>query len=218
MPVNDLLHKIAQPSVNLVAIADQVAREPGLLPAVFAGLGADKARTRFGCLKVLRILSTKNPAVLYPEFDRFVALLDSDNSIFKWGASIIIGNLAAVDSEGRTDRILTRYLQPVTGPALITAANAVGGAGKIALAKPHLADRIASALLQVESSTYATPECRNVALGHALTALDLCFERLRDRKKVLALVERQLKNRRPAVRRKAARFLREHGRAVKPDR
>lgn len=207
-----LLRAIAGPSADLQAVAERVARQPGLLPELFAGLHADQAKTRFACLKVLRTLSEKAPAVLYPAFDRFVGLLDSENSIFRWGAIIIIGNLATVDSLDRIDRILDRYLQPIAGPRLIPAANAIGGAGRIALAKPRLADRIARALLGVETSKYETAECRNVALGHAVTALDLCFDHLRDPQAALAFVGRQRRNRRPAVRRKAAAFLETHPR------
>jgi hypothetical protein len=181
-----------------------------LLPEVFDGLKAEKAKIKFSCLKVLRLISERQPRVLYPELDRFVALLDNENQILRWGAIIILGNLAAVDTERRLDRILDRYLQPISGGVMITAANVIGGAGKIARAKPELAERIVRALLQVETAQYQTPECRNVAIGHAVKALNLFAEKLRDPRPVLAFVERQLGNPRNAVRLKAAAFLRKH--------
>jgi hypothetical protein len=218
MPKTSLPKEIARSSVDVESIADRVSNQPALLTEVFAGLNAATAKIRYGCLKVLRLISENNPAVLYPEFDRFVELLDSSNNIFKWGAIIILGNLAAVDAGKKIDRILDRYLEPISGPVMITAANTIGGAAKIALAKPRLADQIVRALLQVEAAYYQTPECRNVALGHAVKALDLIFEQIRDPQPVFAFVERQLRNRRNAVQRKAAAFLKRHKPGVQPSR
>jgi hypothetical protein len=210
MPKISLPKEIAEPSVDVEAVVDRIISQADPLTEVFGGLRSDTPKIRYGCLKVLRLISEKNPAVLYPEFDRLVELLDRPNNIFKWGAIIILGNLATVDSANKIDRMLDRYLEPISGPVMITAANTIGGAGKIALAKPQFADQIARALLQVEAADYHTPECRNVALGHAVKALDLFFAFIRDRQPVLAFVERQLRNPRNAVKRKAAAFLKKH--------
>ena len=210
MPTVSLPSEIARPSANHAAIADRVARQPGSLPEVLAGLQADQPRIKYGCLKVLRLISERNPAVLYPAFEQFVGLLESDATVLRWGAIIIIGNLATVDAKNKIDAILDRYLQPIPGPVMITAANTIQGAGKIARAKPYLADKITRALLQVEAAKYQTAECRNVALGHAALSLDLFFDHIRESEPVIAFVQRQLHNRRNATKRKAAVFLKRH--------
>ena len=202
--------EIAGKSANLEKIADQVARQPDLLPDIFEGLSADKARVKFGCLKLLRLVSEKTPAALYPEIDRLFDLLDSQNNIFKWGAIIVIGNLAAVDSAGKIDRRLDKFLEPISGRGMITAANVVGAAGKIARAKPRLAEKIARALLKVKAAKYQTAECRNVVLGHVIESLDLFVGQNEKRGPIIDFVRRQLRNRRKAVQRKAAKFLKRH--------
>jgi hypothetical protein len=212
MPKKSQQAEIARLPANVEALARRIAKETESLPELFAGLRADKPEIKYGCLKALRRISEKEPAALYPEFDRFVDMLDSENIILKWGAIIIIGNLAAVDSEEKIGRILKRYLAPISGPVMITAANTIGGAGKIALAKPRFADRIVRALLRVEAANYQTPECRNVALGHVVKSLDLFFEHIKDPEPVLAFVQRQLGNSRNAVKKKAAAFLKKRGR------
>ena len=184
---------------------------PSPFPSFLPDCARKRLRSRYGCLKALRLLSEKQPAVLYPEFDRFVALLGSENTILKWGGIIIIGNLAAVDSEHKIGRILDRYLAPISGSVMITAANTIAGAGKIARAKPQFANRIVSALLRVEEANYQTPECRNVALGHVVNSLDLFFEHIVELAPVIAFVQRQLGNTRNAVKKKAAAFLKRHG-------
>ena len=210
MPPFPLQTELVERSVSLEAIADRVAKRAGSLSEVFAGLGSAMPRVKYGCLKVLRIISENTPAVLYPNFDQFVHLLDSENNILKWGGIIIIGNLAAVDSDNKIDGILERYLEPISGPVMITAANTIRGAGKIASAKPRFADKIVRALLQVEAANFQTPECRNVALGHVLQSLDLFFEQIRDPQPVVAFVERQRRNRRNAVQRRATAFLKKY--------
>jgi hypothetical protein len=210
MKTNTLQTEINNQRTTIEKLAERVVSRPELLQEAFDGLGADTARVKYGCLKLLRIISERKPDILYPEIGRLIRLLDSENNIFKWGAIIIVGNLAAVDSERKIDDILNRYLQPISGHVMITAANVIGGAGKIARAKPHLADRIARFVLQVETANYQTDECRNVASGHAIESLDLFFEHLKQPQPVIEFVKRQLNNRRNAVKRKAARFLKKH--------
>jgi hypothetical protein len=208
--MTELQQEISAAKANHEAVAEKVVEQASLLPEILAGLQADKARIKFGSLKVLRILSEKHPAIIYPCFDQFAKLLDNENQILKWGAIIIMGNLAAVDTGHRIDALLDRYLQPVTGPALITAANTIVGAAKVALAKPYLANKVVDALLQVEKAKYQTPECRNVALGHVLKALDLIFEQIHDRQPMVDFAKRQLRNRRHSVRQRARSFLKKH--------
>ena len=182
---------------------------------IFAGLAADRPEVKYGCMKLLRRLGEEQPARLYPHFPRFAALLDSDNTFLQWGAIIIIGDLAAVDAENQIDRLLDRYLEPIAGPVMITAANVIGGAAKIARAKPQLTERIARAILRAETGVYGTPECRNVVLGHAVKGFDLFFGHIREPQPVIAFVRRQLKNPRQPTRSKAAKFLQRH---APPDR
>jgi len=195
--------KAAAPEI----IARRVVRHPDLLPEVFAGLDAESAAAKYGCLKSLRLISETRPDLLYPEIGKLFGLLDSENTIMKWGAIIMLGNLASVDAERKIDAVLDKYLQPISGPVMITAANVIHGAGKIAQAKPQFADQIAQALLRVEKANYQTAECRNVALGHAVESLGLFYPQLRQSQPVVEFVRRQLDNPRNAVKKKAAKFL-----------
>jgi hypothetical protein len=112
-----------------------------------------------------------------------------------------------VDSKRKIDKILARYMQPISGPELITAGNVIGGAAKIALAKPKLTDKIVDEILKVERVRYQTPECRNVALGHAIEALGLLFKQSKRQEKILRLAKKQLRNPRNATRKKAEKFI-----------
>ncbi len=206
-----LLRRVARKGSDKAKLAEQVIAAPTLLPQIFDGLQASEAPVKYGCEKVLMLISEKAPALLYPHMDCFVGLLESGNNFLKWGAIRIIANLAVVDVENKFEKVFDRYFAPIPGPAMITAGNIVASAPKIAAAKPHLAERIVRELLKVEHARYQTAECRNVALGHVILALGQLCESLQDKTAVMALVRRQLENSRNATRIKAGKFLRKYG-------
>ena len=75
-----------------------MSRNVGLL---LTAVASDEARVRFGAAKALRHLSGRAPDLLYPHFDFFASFLRNENSILRWNAILIVGNLAAVDGERR---------------------------------------------------------------------------------------------------------------------
>ena len=81
----------------------------------------------------------------------------------------VLGNLAAVDTVGKFEGILTRYLAPIRGPVMITASNTCKGAAEVGLAKPALTDMgaevEAAAMLQLIKET---PVSRLPALVRSL--------------------------------------------------
>lgn len=180
---------------------------PGSIARLVSGLAAKEARTKYGCSRALRILAEQRPEALYPHFGVFAKLLESENTFLKWDAIRIVACLAAADTERKFETVFRKYFRPITGPVMITAANTIAGAGRIARARPQLSDRIATELLKVEGANYATAECLNVAVGHAIRSFDQFFAQLRRKKRVLDFVRRQLNNSRPATRKKAERFL-----------
>src|ERR1022692_4953086 len=162
----------SQRSLPVAPLVDAVEHNNELIEEVLAGIDAKRAGVKFGASKALRILSERVPEALYPHFDSFAAMLDHENQILKWNAMLTLANLARVDREGKIEAILDRYLDPISGPDMISAANAIRGAVVIGMAKPHLVRRILLRIMRVERAQYATPECRNVAIGHALKALE----------------------------------------------
>ena len=108
-----LLKSIGQRKSDKEQIANRVAENPRLIPEVLGGLRAKRADTKYGCAKVLRIISEKYPHVLYPSIDFFIGLLQSDNTILRWEGIHVLGNLAAVDSENKIDEILDEYLDSI---------------------------------------------------------------------------------------------------------
>jgi len=207
MADSKLLQQISQKNSAKEAIAAKVVQKPELLAEIFEGLNAEQANIKYGCDKILRLISEKAPALLYPQFDFFANNLKSENNFLKWGAIHVIANLAAVDAENKVERIFDGYFAPLSGPVLITAANIINGAAKIALARPDLTARIVHALLPVEKAKYQTAECRNIALGQVIKSADQFFDQIKDKAPMIKLIRKQLKNSRSATRKAAEKFV-----------
>ena len=215
MAKDNILEQLNRKGVDIDAIVERVTRKPQEIAELVEALKVEKRAFKFNYEKVLRGVSEKRPELAYPYFEVFEGLLDSDNSFLKWGAILTIGNLAAVDKEKKFEAVFKKYYAPISGPAMITAANIIGSSAKIALAKPELTQAITSEILKVEKARYErkgkpSPECRNVAIGQAIDSFDKFFEQIDDKKSVIAFVKRQLKNTRKSVVKKAERFIRKH--------
>jgi hypothetical protein len=201
---------------NPRGLARRAIQNSDWLEALIQGLESDTARTKYGCAKALRVVAEARPDVLYPRFDFFVSLLEGDNKILQWEALFVLSRLARVDAGNRLEGVFERYFAAIPGPVMITAANAIRGGAEIAMAKPELADRIAREILKVEKARYQTPECRHVAIGHAIVALGEVLDRLDNLEAVMAFVRKQVRNPRPATRKKAEQFLKRALRCSRP--
>jgi hypothetical protein len=209
---NDLFVALADKTLTKDGLRRRVERDFGLLPVLLEGTGSSKAAVRYGCAKVLMDLSVEHPERLYPYMGQFVELLDSKYRILTWNALAIIANLAKVDEDKKFDVVFDKYFGFLNNEYMVTVANTVGNSGKIALAKPYLIPRITGELLKVEHvavSPHLTEECKRVIAEGAVKAFDLFFDKLeeKEKKKVLAFVERQLGSSRRTLSEKAERFL-----------
>jgi hypothetical protein len=207
--------QLQRKGANIPRIAEQIIKEPECIDQIVEGLKAPRGTARYVCDKVLRLVSEQKPELIYPHFDVFVEMLDHDNSFLKWGAILTLANLAAVDAEGRFEKIFAEYYAPITGSAMVTAANIIGGSARIAKAKPKLTGKITREILKVEKAAYErhslpSPECRNIAIGQAIDSFDQFFDQIDDKDAVVKFVKRQLKNTRKPVVKKAEKFLSKH--------
>ena len=193
-------------------LVNQVIKNPKLIEVLISIIDSEKGSIKFGCEKIVRLVSERKPELIYPYFDFLVKLLDSENNFLKWGAIITISNLSSIDSKNQFEKIFNKYYAPVTGPIMITAANIVGNSWKIAQAKPKLIDRIVDKILKIEKAKYEykgelSSECNNVVCGHAIDSFEKFFEKVNNQKKIMAFVKRQLNSTRPSVKKRAEKFM-----------
>ena len=207
---NELLQKLVDKSLTRTRLLQKIRQDHSLLPAVLEGTSSSKAAIRYGCAKVLMDLSEEDPENLYPYMDFFTDLLDSKYRILTWNALTIIANLAEADKNGKLEAIFTRYFSFINDDYMVTVATVVGNSGKIALAKPHLTEKITDELLKVKNlstTSHLTEECKRVIAEAAIKSFNLFFDRIRKKKRVISFVKNYRDSSRKTLRDTAASFL-----------
>ena len=207
---NEIFQKLVDKSLTKEELLLKVEQNFDLLLIIFNGISSSKAAIRYGCSKVLMDLSEEHPEKLYPYMDFFIDLLDSRYRILTWSAMAIIANLTKIDADKKFDAIFEKYYGFLNDEYMVTVANIVGHSGKIALAKPHLIQKIMNKLLTVENistTPHLTEECKRVIAEKAIESFNMFFHEIKDKEKVISFVKRNLNSPRKTLRKKAEDFL-----------
>jgi hypothetical protein len=189
-----------------LALSDRQAMDQ-----ILAGIVAKDDVYRYNCFQVLYRLSEKHPEVLYPKWDYFVGLLDSDNSYHRSTAGQLLANLTRADTEGRFEAIFDRVFALLDDDKIVPARQFAQHVGRIARAKPDLQARITERLLAV-NETHHTESRKDLLKGDVIAAFDKFFANSPDQERILEFVERQLTCSSPSTRKAAQAFLRQHHR------
>lgn len=208
----DLLQQLLEKAITPDELLLKVKQNGDVLLLILRGVSSSKAAIRYGCAKVLLAVSEDSPAQLYPYMDTFIALLESKYRILTWNALAILANLATVDTDNKFDAIFHRYFRCINDEYMVTVANVVKHAGKVARAKPHLIDAITDELLKVEdlaTTPHLTDECKRVIAQAAIQSFALFFDQVEQKKKkdVIAFVQRHRTSPRKGLRTEAEKFL-----------
>ena len=122
----------------------------------------------------------------------------------------IVANLTKVDVDNKFDDIFDKYCAFIYDEHMVTVANVVGHSGKIALAKPHLIDKISDELLKVEkipTTPHLTEECKRVIAQAAIRSFAMFFDEIEQKDKVISFVKHYLDSSRITLRKEAKDFL-----------
>jgi hypothetical protein len=173
----NILEQLGAKKADIGAIADLLIQDAAQISTVINALKSETSARKFAYEKVLRLVSERRPDLVYPYFDFFCSLLDHENNFLKWGAILTVANLTAADDQNKFEAIFSKFFAPIQGPTMVTAANIIGSSVTIARAKPALTDAIQREILKVEKAKFllqgkVSPECRKVAIGHAIESFD----------------------------------------------
>jgi len=211
---SQLTEALVGKSMTKEELLNRVRQDFSLISFLLSGVDSSKAAVRYGCAKVLMDLSEEHPEKLYPYFDSFINLLDSKYRILTWNAFAIIANLTRVDADKKFDAIFDKYYSFLDNDYMVTVANVVGNSGKIALAKPYLIPKITDELLKVQdisTSPHLTEECKRVIAEKTIKVLDLFFDRIDQKERVICFVEVHLDSSRKKLQTAAENFLKKWG-------
>ena len=202
----DILEELENKENKPEDYVEHVMNNLKLIPTIIGGMQSSRARVRFGSAKMLRIISEKDPQLLYPHMNFFIDLLESENNILRWITIDVIGNLSNVDTKKKFDEIFNRYYALLSNEGMVTVAHIVDNSGKIALAKPYLRDEITKNLLELENIS-RNEECKNILLGKAILSFGMYYDQVDNKDEIISFVKRQLTNPRNSTKKKAEKFL-----------
>jgi len=212
-----LLQKLGDKSLTKEQLLEKVRHNYDLIPELLSGISSSKPTIRYGCGKILMDLSEEKPEKLYPYMNFFINLLESKYRILTWNTIIIIANLTKIDKENKFDTIFEKYYSFLDNEYMVTVANVVGNSGKIALAKPHLTQKITDKLLTVEhisTTPHLSEECKRVITEHAIKSFDMFFPQIKQKDKVISFVKKHLKSSRKTLRSESENFLKKWDQSV----
>lgn len=213
MKPNQIYQQLAQKSITAEQLARKAIAQPALLPILVDGLDQVKVDVKYGCGKALRIVVDEEPELLYTYFDLFASMLDSRNKIMRWEAIYLIAGLAPVDEDDKISEIWKEYFQPIEGPEMITAANIVNGAARIAVARRDLVEDVIYEILRVRKGKYETEECYRVVAGAALKAFEKLYKLVQDKGPLVQFAKHHARSSRLPTRNAARRLLEKHSRS-----
>lgn len=166
---------------NLDDFVNDVIEDSILLELLFEIVSTDQSSIKYACSKMIRKISETRPDIIYPYFEVISHWLTHKNSFIKWDGILTLSNLAKVDVEDKFNLIYKDYFSLVQDPQMITAANVIGNAWKIVLAKPECENDISHRLLEVPDITYLykgeiSPECNYIVCGNVLESFDQYYD------------------------------------------
>ena len=205
-----ILQKLGDKSITKDQLLEKVKQNYDLIPELLNGISSSKPTIRYGCSKILMDISEEKPEKLYPNMDFFINLLESKYRILTWNAIIIIANLTKIDKENKFDSIFEKYYSFLENDYMITVTNVIDNSGKIALAKPHLAQKITDKLLSVENisiTPHLSEECKRVIIEHAIKSFNLFFPQIKQKEKVISFVKQYLNSSRKTLQSESENFL-----------
>jgi hypothetical protein len=193
-------------SVSIESIVQKVEEDNLLVADLIEYLSSDKAVIKYKSLKVLMHLSEHKPSILYSKWDFLIRLLENENTFMRAGGVNMIANLTKVDSKKKFEKIFDKYYSLLEDKSMINAANIAARSGFIAKTKPNLADKITDKLINIDK-THHSSECKNIIKGKAILSFEEYIGEYENKEKIINFVKKELKNTRPATRKKAEKIL-----------
>lgn len=203
----------AKPDLNKFIF--EAIEDTTILDSLFEIVITETSSIKYVCTKIIRQVSEQKPELIYPHFDDIHKWLQQKNSFIKWDGILTLSNLLIVDHEDKFKNIYQDYFSLIQDPQMITAANVIGNAWKIILAKPELESDITRRLLGVPKIIYMnkgepSPECNCIVCGQVLECFEHYFDFSKNQTAMIDFAKGQLGSHRKSVAESAKKFLRRH--------
>jgi hypothetical protein len=195
-------------NANIEAAAKKAIMNEEFRSELFDNLRSKNETVRYNSHKVLLRVSEEQPELLYSSWDYLAEFLDSDNTYHKLSAVQLLANLTKADKDSKFQKLFNKFYSLLDDKSFITAAYVAQASGTIANAKPALQTKITNRLLNIDK-THHEQERKDLAKASVIEAFAQYYQQIRNKKKILEFVERQLDCQSPKTRKKAKEFLKQ---------
>ena len=197
-------------NADIESIATKALRDNKLLSELLDGLKSKEETFRYNCYKSLMLISKTRGEVLYPAWDYFVELLNSDNSYHKMSVVHLLTNLVKVDVEDKFQKVFDSYYSLLDDKGVIVAIYVAGNAAQIVRAKPQLENRITNILLNIDKTHHPAGRKELIKAGAIEAFMDF-FTDSENKAKIVEFVTKQQDSESPKTRKIAGIFLKKWG-------
>jgi len=201
-----MLTELSKKRIDVEKVAKRALADPKVLSELFEGILCKKETIRFNSFKVLLQLSEEHPKLLYPEWDFFAKLLDTDNAYHIYIAIYIIANLTRVDTKNKFEKMFKKYYDFLDDARIVPPSHVALNSGKIIRAKPKLQTKITKRLLAIDE-THHEPGRKDLIKGYVIEGFSEYFGEAKNKKEIIEFVKRQLNSTSPKTRKVAKEFL-----------
>jgi hypothetical protein len=205
---------LSRKDADLEPVVQAALTDDQLLQDLLAGLASKEDALRYNCFRALTAISEQRPLRLYPAWDHFVELMSSSNAYQRAIGLRLIAGVTCVDTEQRFEPMFDRYFDLLDDEKVMTARYLAQAAARIAVAKPHLRERIVQKLLAVDETHHA-PGRKDLIKADIIESLAGIFPDSPDQEEILTFVERQRGAGSPKTREAAKAFLLRYGKQNK---
>ena len=202
-----MLPDLGKKDISVESVARKALKDKEVLSELLEGILSEKDTIRYNSFKALLLISEENPEALYPKWNFWVDMIDSDNAYWKLIAVRIIANLTKADGKNRFEKVFNEYYN-LFNDSVIVAGHLAASSGEIAKAKPKLQTKITNKLLNIDKTNQ---KHKDLVKAGAIEAFDEYFKEAKDKEKILKFVAEQLNSRSPKTRKKAKWFLKKWG-------
>ncbi len=207
-----MLPQLTDKTAEIPKIAEMACGNLSVLSEIIDGLKlkvntkSPEETVRYNCYKVLMHITDTNGSLLYPRWQTFVEMLNSDNSYHKMAGVQLIAGLAKSDANNQFLKIADRYFGLLDDPSVIVAIYVASTAGKIVNAKPSMEPQITNKLLGIPQTHHTASRKALIAAG-AIESFGQYVNSVSDRGPILQFVRAQEESDSPKTRKLAKAFL-----------
>ncbi len=193
----------------------ELSQNPLLIEELFSICEQNTTPIHYQAEKVIRFLSKKTPTLVYPYFDRMVALLNSDNHFLQWGFLMTIPNLLGVDQDKKWLAVREQFLSFLTSQEVVAFSNVVKGVPQILSVYQEEEDIIVPQLLAVSSHTFLnhgrpSSACLEVAKSHIIDCFTRLYSNSNYQVEMMSFIKECCHSSRQSVVNKAEKFLKKY--------